>query len=180
MKENSISIFPVQIWGFILNDHKYQSANYIEAIEHLIATEQSAQKSNFGGYQTHDNLHHIPVFREFTSAIENIASKCINVKCKISEMWGNVNYKHCYNAAHTHGGALSGVFYLKTSKHCGRLVLRNPAVRSDGQFIRTPNYSIVPENLALILFPSWLEHYVEPNLSDETRMSVSFNFSVMQ
>lgn len=180
MKENSINIFPTRIWGFILNDHKYQSADYIEAIENIEKTEPSVKKSNFGGYQTHDNLHTIPVFREYVSAIQNIASKCIENPVKITEMWGNVNYKYCHNGAHTHGGALSGVFYLKAPANCGRLMLCNPAVRSDGQYIRHPNYPIVPENFALILFPSWLEHYVEPNLSDEKRISISFNFGIIK
>lgn len=179
MKENSISIFATQIWGFILNDHKYQSKDYIDAVEVLESTTPSAKKSNFGGYQTHDNLHLVPVFREFVTTIQKIASQCINYPLKITEMWGNINYKHCANGAHTHGGALSGVFYLQAPKDCGRLILCNPAVRSDGHVLRTPNYPIIPENYALILFPSWLEHYVEPNTSDQTRISLSFNLSIV-
>ena len=27
----------------------------------------------------------------------------------------------------------------------------------------------------LLIFPSWLDHYVEPNESDEDRISISFN-----
>lgn len=184
MRDNRVDIFSVPIWGFILNDQKYQSKDYIDTILSLEKTEPSVKKSNSGGYQTHDNLHDIPVFKEFVSALERISASCceeyLSKQCKtiVTEMWGNINYKYCYNAAHIHGGALSGVFYLKAPKNCGKLILRNPAVRSDGQLINTPNYSIVPENLALILFPSWLEHYVEPNLSEEVRMSISFNFKV--
>lgn len=186
MKENRVNIFSVPIWGFILNDQKYQSRDYIDAILSLEETEPSVKKSNFGGYQTHDNLHKIPVFKEFVSTLENIASGCfedyLSKQCKavITEMWGNINHKHCSNGAHVHGGALSGVFYLKAPKNCGKLMLCNPAVRSDSSLIRTSDYPIVPEDLALILFPSWLEHYVESNLSEEVRISISFNFSVTQ
>jgi len=178
MKDNQIFLFSTPVWGFILNDQKYQSKDYIEAVELLENTESSIKKSNFGGYQTHDNLHLVPVFREFVSAIQKIASNCINYPLVMSEMWGNVNYKHCSNGAHIHSGALSGVFYLQAPKDCGRLILCNPAVRSDGHILRQPNYPIVPENLALILFPSWLEHYVESNLSDDMRISMSFNIGV--
>jgi uncharacterized protein (TIGR02466 family) len=179
MKENSQLIFPTTIWGFILRDHEYQSSDYIKAIEDLEKTQSSVKKSNFGGYQTHDDLHITPIFRELVSSLEKIASKCLDHKAKITEMWGNVNYKYCYNATHSHGGILSGVFYLKVPKNSGRLILRNPAVRSDGHFLKNPDYSITPENFALIFFPSWLEHYVEQNLSDEKRISVSFNFGII-
>lgn len=178
MKENQHNIFSTPIWGFILNDQKYQSIDYIEAIKAIESAEPSVKRSNFGGYQTHDNLHKVPVFREFVASLCHIASKCIDQKVMISEMWGNVNYKHCHNGAHTHGGELSGVFYLKAPKNSGRLILCNPAVRSDGKLLRSPNFSVEPSDLALILFPSWLEHYVEPNQSDEERISISFNFEV--
>jgi hypothetical protein len=35
-----------------------------------------------------------------------------------------------------------------------------------------------PEPNLMILFPSWLKHDVEPNQSDEERISVAFNFVV--
>ena len=57
----------------------------------------------------------------------------------------------------------------------GKLVLINPAVRSDGHLLRESNYPITPEKLACIMFPSWLEHYVESNLSNDMRISISFN-----
>ena len=34
-----------------------------------------------------------------------------------------------------------------------------------------------PEDNKLILFPSWLEHDVEPSKSDEDRISIAFNVS---
>jgi len=179
MEDNKHNIFSVPIWGFILREQKYQSRDYIDAILELEKTEPIVKKSNFGGYQTHDNLHKIPVFREFVTSLENIGSACLEHKAVVSEMWGNINYKYCHNAAHIHGGVLSGVFYLQVSPDSGRLILCNPAVRSDGHFLRTSNYSIVPENLACIMFPSWLEHLVEPNLSDESRISISFNFQLI-
>lgn len=180
MKDNQIRIFSTPIWGFILGSHKHQSVDYLNVILNLEKTEESVKKSNFGGFQTHDDLHKLPVFREFTKALEFIASECLEHPARVVDMWGNINYKNSYNGNHTHGNTLSGVFYLKVPKDSGRLILCNPAVRSDAQFIRESNYPIVPEPLALILFPSWLEHYVEPNLSEETRVSISFNFELVK
>lgn len=178
MKNNQHNIFSIPIWGFIFSEQKYQSRDYIDAILELEKTEPSAKKSNFGGYQTHDNLHKIPVFREFVTLLENIGSSCLEHKVIVSNMWANINYKHCYNGAHIHAGDLSGVFYLKVPPKSGNLFLCNPAVRSDSRTLRIPNLPIVPENLACIMFPSWLEHYVGPNLSDDSRISLAFNFEL--
>jgi len=183
MKNVQETIFGVPVWGFFMSEQKYQCRDYLDHLYNLTETEPSVKKSNFGGYQTHDNLHLAPVFREFCSGLEKFANTIVSeytnknlVSLKITEMWGNINTLNCYNAAHVHGGILSGVFYIKTPKDCGRLILKNPAVRSDAHLIRTSNYPIVPEPLACIIFPSWLEHYVEPNMSDEERVSISFNF----
>ena len=192
MKDNQHDIFSTPIWGFILNDQQYQSQDYIDYILAMAKKEPSQKKSNFGGWQSRDNIHETEgIFREFTSGLNRIANNIFYDVSKIhkdrvtdgqyvevEDMWVNVNGKYCSNGAHTHSGILSGVFYLQTPKNSGRLMLINPAVRADGHFIRVSNYPIVPEKLACIMFPSWLEHYVEPNLSDELRISISFNIGV--
>lgn len=184
MNENKIDLFSVPIWGFVLNDQKYQSKDYVDTILKLQDSQPSEKKSNFGGYQTHDSLHLVPVFKEFVETLERIGTSCFSeysqkpCKALVTEMWGNINSKHDYNGSHIHGEALSGVFYLQVPPNSGRLVLCNPAIRSDGRQIRNPNYPVVPQPLACIIFPSWLEHFVEPNLSDDTRISMSFNLRI--
>ena len=37
-------------------------------------------------------------------------------------------------------------------------------------------FSIVPEEKTLIIFPSWLQHWVTPNLEEEDRISIACNF----
>lgn len=184
-KDIQENIFSVPIWGLILSDHKYESKDYIKCLKELQKTSLSVKKSNFGGYQSEDNLHLMPVFRELTIILKNKAKLIISEYTgndhivQLSELWGNINTRHSFNFNHTHGGVLSGVFYLQTPANCGRLVFKNPAVRSDISLIRAKDFVINPEPLGCIFFPSWLEHYVEPNSSDEERISLSFNFEVM-
>jgi uncharacterized protein (TIGR02466 family) len=179
------SIFSTPIWGVMLHDQKYQIKDYVEKIFEIECTEESQKKSNFGGYQTKDNLHEIPVFKELTTGIEKIVNEAILSEYKvpsylvIKEMWANINYKHCFNYSHIHGECLSGVFYLDVPPNSGNLILVNPAVRSTGKLFENKNFLIKPEKYACIFFPSWLEHYVEPNLSDEKRISISFNIGII-
>ena len=49
--------------------------------------------------------------------------------------------------------------------------------RKDGIPIHlAPEIHIQPQENRIIMFPSWLEHCVEMNESDDIRISVSFNF----
>lgn len=182
MNEHANNIFNVPIWGYVLTNERYQAEDYLERIEQLYNNEPSVTKSNSGGgWQSRDNLHEDPIFREFVNNIllKSIASNILkeyNISdFKLQSMWANVNGKHSFNYHHTHEGYLSGVFYLKVPENSGRLVFTNPAIRSEMHPIRCPNYKIQPQPLACIVFPSWLEHYVEPNQSDDTRISISFN-----
>jgi uncharacterized protein (TIGR02466 family) len=180
MHPNQENLFPTPVWGFVLNDHHHQTFDYVDHIKMLAETEPSVKKSNMGGWQSKDTLFETEgIFRELGSAITNIAQTVLkdytSAPVEIKEMWANINTKYSSNGSHTHSGILSGVMYFQVPENSGRLILINPAVRSDGHLIRNKNFAITPHRLALILFPSWLEHYVEQNLSDDVRISLSFN-----
>ena len=102
-------------------------------------------------------------------------------------MWANINPFGGYNKPHVHPNALfSGVYYVKTPPNCGRLIGQDPRpgiqtcmpTRKKGQ---PPKHlwrdvHLQPQENRAIIFPAWLWHSVEPNQSNENRISVSFNF----
>tara|TARA_B110000977_G_C11087490_1_gene495303 strand:+ start:1038 stop:1598 length:561 start_codon:yes stop_codon:yes gene_type:complete len=185
MNEHATNIFNTPIWGYVLTSEKYQAEDYLEKVIELSSTEPSANKSNAGGgWQSRDNLQEDPLFKEFVNntLIKSIGQPILKeygiVNPVVQSMWASVNNKHSFNYQHTHEGYLSGVFYLQVPKDSGRLIFTNPAVRSESHPIRQKNYPIIPQELACIVFPSWLEHYVEPNMSDEARVSISFNIGI--
>jgi len=113
-------------------------------------------------------------------------SSCLN-------MWANINQKSGYNRSHIHPGSLwSGVYYVQTPKDCGRIIFQEPrpqaqilqpAQRKDAEQAAEHWSEVFHEAIAgrLILFPSWLRHEVEPNMSSLAgptgdRISVSFNY----
>lgn len=166
-------IFNTPLWGWKLGDEKHHVSDYIDYIHELSTSEYSQQKSNFGGWQSRDNLNEDGIFREFTKTLTKLANGCVS-KATVSEMWANINNYKDYNGQHRHDGVLAGVFYCSVPKNSGRLILvdpRNLGVRDRHR----NNYPINPEPLTLIIFPSWLDHFVEPNMSNEPRISLSFN-----
>ena len=112
--------------------------------------------------------------------------------------WLNLHESGGFNTLHSHGDALfSGVLYLSAPEGSGALKFRDP--RPGAMFMRRPDSSvqsqqyrnhqkIFPPVIAVkepreglcIVFPGWLEHYVEPSEAhsqDNPRISVAFNFS---
>lgn len=114
-----------------------------------------------------------------------------NLRQVIDNVWVNINPKGGTNKPHIHGeNCISGVFYVKCNKNSGNIVFPHPAAN----FIYNTPESLLgeyteknsqfsnhtPQEGKIILFPSWAYHYVEPNLSDEDRISFAFNTKVTQ
>jgi len=149
------------------------------------------RRSNLSGIQSNDLDLNSPVFRPLLNHIYEISNHIakstykINKELIISNMWFNINKYKDSNITHTHAFSfLSGVFYTKTPQNCGDLVFMNPMKIS--HFVKEYNFSefnnynstsnyIVPKENTLIIFPSWLEHFVTPNMSENDRISFSFN-----
>jgi len=106
--------------------------------------------------------------------------------------WANVNRFGDYHNLHNHPHSwLSGTYYVQVpdrpKKRPGRSDL-NPgeisffdprpqanmnAIRGDGQV--DPEFRILPREGEILLWPAFLHHLVHPNLSQEPRISISFN-----
>ena len=80
----------------------------------------------------------------------------------------------------------SGVYYIKTSPNCGQLICTDPRpgiqtvmpTRIKGKPPKDlwREVHLDPIEGRIIIFPAWLWHSVEPNESNDIRISVSFNF----
>ena len=111
----------------------------------------------------------------------------------VDNMWANISQTHAYNRIHNHPGCLwSGVYYVQTPARCGHIVFKDPKFLA--LQIRPRVDETIPieerkkkfkhqwdqvhyEAIAgrMIVFPAYLEHEVESNLSSEDRISLSFN-----
>jgi uncharacterized protein (TIGR02466 family) len=102
-------------------------------------------------------------------------------------MWANINPPGGMNRAHQHPNSLwSGVYYIKAPKNCGHLKIDDPRAsaamcrprqkegKKPSRLYRETHYE--PIDGRCIMFPSWLMHCVDPNESNDIRISVSFNF----
>ena len=102
-------------------------------------------------------------------------------KFLITGSWVTQTMKNEYAHVHTHGcHDISGVYYFKTNGEDGNLFFKTPVpqVAMSYVFGHLPtDVQFQPEVGAIVLFPSWLEHSTRANLTDNERISVSFNIS---
>lgn len=112
----------------------------------------------------------------------------------IDNMWANVNPRNGYNKSHFHPNVLwSGCYYVQVPPNAGRITFYDP--RTEALMVQ-PKFdpgverrqqvwdeiSYEPVEGRMLLFPAWLAHDVEPNLSTVDgsagdRISVAFNIA---
>jgi len=146
------------------------------------------QYSNRGGWQSDDFFFtDHPELEELTQKITTeLDNACQDVnenfKLKINNAWLNINEKGNSNARHVHPLSIfSGVFYISGTEQAGNIVFEHEtgiehyAINHFGSDLLTGTVRYAPVPGRLLIFPSWLHHYVEPVQDDSTRISISFN-----
>ena len=163
--------------------------------QHIIQWSQQGQglkKTNMNGWHSTTDMHTKPEYKMLVDELyqmqhEIFQEEWLDRKPMLGNMWANINYSGGYNRPHVHPNCLfSGVYYVKTQPQCGELIVDDPRpgiqimmpTRKPGQ---PPKHlwrkaHIEPIQGRLIMFPAWLWHCVEPNQSNDMRISVSFNF----
>lgn len=160
----------------------------------LQSQSEGRKKSNRLGWQSNDIqddeevkplLDQINLSLEELKQYSNIKNDC---SIRVSNLWVNVNKKYSYNSNHIHGNSFfSGVFYVKVPENSGRINFENPSpiqelfIDKVKPFMNNYNHFTAhswtydPRPNMVVMFPSWIEHNVDQNLSDEDRISIAFN-----
>ncbi len=183
------NLFPTVIWQTHLTALADQFPLWISSVEALrAASPDPAGRTNRGGWNSSDNA----VLQQgaFAGLNEAVRAHC---KIALSDMgaadlpfelqsWINIHDRGGFNFLHMHDGTLlSGCFYLQVPQGSGNLVFRDPRPGVLHGFSKgsganaCKDVQLRPEAGLLVLFPHWLEHYVEPHGGDAPRMVVAFN-----
>ena len=179
------NIFSIPLYKQKLNiDNKLIN----DFVTSLSFSDSGVTKSNVNGWQS-KNIKDSPEMFEFLKCLDMhllafSALININLKREVANLWANLNKFSDYNLNHIHPGCLvSGVYYTKVPSNSGSIYFNNPVGNLCGLSGFTSNsLELKPfrefstEEGDLLLFPSWLDHGVLPNMnSEEERISISFN-----
>jgi len=128
-----------------------------------------------------------PVFAPLQQAIRAACTSALN-EMGVREIafelqsWVNMHDRGGFNFLHVHEGSLlSGSFYLNVPPGSGKFAFRDPRPGVIHGYVKgaVPNgYSdikLTPDAGLLVLFPCWMEHFVEPHDNDEPRICIAFN-----
>jgi uncharacterized protein (TIGR02466 family) len=149
-------------------------------------------RTNIKGWHSETNMHEKPEYKMLVDMLYEAQNFIYNDELLDNEpylgnMWANINPPGGYNRPHTHPNSLwSGVYYVRTSNNSGNLkiedhrpcslILKPKRKQGDLQKHLWNEVNFEPIAGRLIMFPSWLNHSVEVNQSNDIRISVSFNF----
>ena len=149
-------------------------------------------KTNAGGWHSTTDMNRKEEYNVLTKELfamqyEIFKKEFLTQKPVLGNMWANINYPGNFNRPHLHPNSLfSGVYWVKAPEKSGNLMLYEPRPgvhttmpsRKEGklppELWREVHYQ--PKAGVAIMFPAWLWHEVQPNESNDTRISVSFNF----
>ena len=172
------------IWEFMRSETRVTfNEDMIGSINGMIEKDEGVKKSNRGGWQS----KLLPPTGELEPLSIEISEFCKSINLGINEivipqMWINVNKKNDWNVIHQHGHyQLSGTYYVKVPEDSGQIVFRDPRPSAIGNLFMVNRFDkgefrkVKPIEGLLILFPSYLDHFVEPSNADEDRISISFD-----
>jgi len=155
------------------------------------------RKTNEGGWHSQTDLHLDERFSTLKSEIINLGQEALNhlsvedyMIPSMSGLWAIINPPSSKNKLHTHPfNYLSGVFYLQVPPDSGSLIFHDPRPQNevlmppkkpDESIHTSSRVSWTPKPNDLIFFPSWLNHEVEKNNSNEDRIVLSFNLELQR
>ena len=181
--------FPTLIYA---NDFNLNTNELAENIIKWSKEDKGINKTNVNGWHSDTLMHKKPEYKPLVDELFKMIHEVFNQEYLesspvLGNMWANINYPGGYNKPHIHPNSLySGVYYVKTPPNCGKIVFNDPRpgiqtsmpARRPGQ---PPKHlwrevHLEPQVGRILMFPAWLWHCVEPNESNDIRISVSFNF----
>jgi len=181
--------FPTIVYG---KDVQLDNNKLAQDIVNWSNQDKGVSKTNYKGWHSTTDMGQKSEYQQLVTELLRMQKEIYNNEhidrhARLGNMWANINPTDGMNQPHIHPNSLfSGVYYVKSQPKAGRLKIYDP--RPGVQFImpvRKPgdpgkdmwrDANIQPVVGRIIMFPAWLWHSVEPNKSNDLRISVSFNF----
>ena len=181
--------FPTIIYA---EDFKLNTDELAQNIINWSNQDKGVKKTNVNGWHSETDMHKKPEYKPLVDELFKMVRQVFNEEFlddipALGNMWANINYQGGYNKPHVHPNSLfSGVYYVKTPINSGQLVCTDPrpgiqTCMPTRKKVEIPKHlwrdlHIQPQENRAIMFPAWLWHSVQPNESNDMRISVSFNF----
>ena len=190
--------FSTPVWTSKIDDYQASNEKIYNYIKELQKTDQKGLiKSNIKGWHSSDfDLKNSNVVNfinlispNINQVINDMDWNVKNQTVRITGMWAIINLGGASNSRHHHGNNdISAAYYVRAPKDCGEIVFYDPRpapvfshpISTASNSLNAMVNSIKPVEGGLVLFPSYLDHSVNPNLSNKERVVISFNIKLIK
>ena len=125
----------------------------------------------------------VPHVKEFLDSMKAVPPT--QIVC--NDMWCTINKPTSIHPRHIHPlSACSGTYYVDAEPEMGNINIHDPYDnRAMGAMFEKESpfafdtYSINVKSRKIVMFPGWVSHSVQQNLSNKDRIGVSFNYRVL-
>lgn len=179
-----------KLWATPIWKATLEGVNNMDILRFVLSEQEKSPelvvKSNYGGWQSRTSLYTDTEMSELCGEICNVCNQFwpFIKGIEFQQMWAAVNKRNDWNMIHQHGQyEISGGYYLHVPEDSGRIVFRDPTSLRNNRFI---NKFIIggdlqfyqPKEHDLMMWPSYIDHFVEPSKSDEDRVMISFDLNI--
>lgn len=200
------NLFVTPLYRAKLNDLAKKKVSYDELRDTCIAIAEDdeagqewCEREGYPGYTSYASLDDLPwrapIFGDLEKALDkHVAAFCEALgfdlqgkKLKCNAFWINILPEGGTHSSHIHPhSVISGTTYVAMPAGTSALKLEDPRLammmlsplrRKDAPQELQPFVYVKPEVGELLLWESWLRHEVPMNMSEEERISVSFNYN---
>jgi uncharacterized protein (TIGR02466 family) len=184
-----MQLFPTFVWKGDLARQESEPLNrdMIAALAGLGAPLEGLRPGE--NWQSDHGLHERAAFRPLLEWVEAAAANALSYlrisrPLVVTGCWANVNAPGTGHRLHSHrNNYLSGAYYVQVQEGADSINFFDP--KPQAGVIRPAASEPTAENTevamvrvqtgSLLLFPAWLQHAVDVNRSNRTRISLSFN-----
>jgi len=176
-------LFPTNIF---LKNNAYQNPN---ELKQLMINEYQKDKAQ---WQSGPDLYTKKEYRKFVDVVLQNTKYILDILkysyegFRITDMWSNILKPGEMHRPHTHANNfLSGVYYPYAEEAPGIVfvdprpafsVIKPNKIENTKYNSDVYEYSVITNKM--IIFPSWLQHYVPTNTSKSNRFSIAWNIQV--
>lgn len=185
-------LFPTLVWTTLFDDRiAFNTRMRALALALRSSDPAGVAKTNVKGWQSLSNLQNLAEFGEINLRILQVCERIAESQHFKPDLmlqlqaWVNISPPGASNQIHFHPNChFSGVYYVSLdAASCGSIFFRDPRVASrmltypvdTATEFTASELRMRPEEGRMYVFPGWLEHGVDENLSDKDRISISFN-----
>ena len=199
------NLFVTPLYHAKLNDLAKKKVDYEELKSTCLAIAEDdeagqewCEREGYPGYTSYASLDDLPwrapIFGDLEKALDkHVAAFCEALgfdlqgkKLKCNAFWINILPEGGTHSSHIHPhSVISGTTYVSMPDGTSALKLEDPRLammmmsplrKKDAAEALQPFVYVKPEVGEMLLWESWLRHEVPMNMSEEERISVSFNY----